>query len=223
MIRQIAQILLVAAAVAAPLVVTIPASANPDIVRAKQFITDGVLRTAKILRQHDRSRTEIADDLRVEFRRGFDVPTIANFVLGPVRDKLSAEQKRLYMSEFEELIVQTYTNRVIYFGPRVNSDISDIIRFTSHRMVKKDQIILRSQINREGADWVKINWRLRERNGRLAIIDITLLGISQAQLYRSEIAAVIKRNGRGADGLIDALRAKTAEIRNGKLTPASSR
>lgn len=220
MIRQIAQILLVAAAV--PLLAAVPASANPDVARAKQFITDGVLRTAKILRQHDRSRAEIADDLRVEFRRGFDVPTIGNFVLGPARDQMSAEQKRLYMREFEELIVQTYTNRVIYFGPRVKSDISDIIRFTSHRMVKKDQIILRSQINREGADWVKINWRLRERNGRLAIIDITLLGISQAQLYRSEIAAVIKRNGRGVDGLIDALRMKTAQIRKGKVTPASN-
>jgi ABC-type transporter MlaC component len=221
MIRQIAQILLVAAAV--PLMAAVPVSANPDIARAKQFIADGLLRTAKILRKHDRSRAEIAKDLRVEFRRGFDVPTIGNFVLGPARDQLSAEQKRVYMREFEELIVQTYTNRVIYFGPRVKSDISDIIRFTSHRMVKNDQIILRSQINREGADWVKINWRLRERNGRLAIIDITLLGISQAQLYRSEIAAVIKRNGRGADGLIDALRAKTAQIRKGKLTPASSR
>lgn len=220
MIRQIAQILLVAAAV--PLLAAAPASANPDVARAKQFITDGVLRTAKILRQHDRSRAEIADDLRVEFRRGFDVPTIGNFVLGPARDQMSAEQKRLYMREFEELIVQTYTNRVIYFGPRVKSDISDIIRFTSHRMVKKDQIILRSQINREGADWVKINWRLRERNGRLAIIDITLLGISQAQLYRSEIAAVIKRNGRGVDGLIDALRMKTAQIRKGKVTRASN-
>jgi ABC-type transporter MlaC component len=223
MIRQIAQILLVAVAAAVPLMAAVPVSANPDIARAKQFIADGLLRTAKILRKHDRSRAEIAKDLRVEFRRGFDVPTIGNFVLGPARDQLSAEQKRVYMREFEELIVQTYTNRVIYFGPRVKSDISDIIRFTSHRMVKNDQIILRSQINREGADWVKINWRLRERNGRLAIIDITLLGISQAQLYRSEIAAVIKRNGRGADGLIDALRAKTAQIRKGKLTPASSR
>lgn len=222
MIRQIAQILLVAAAFAAPVSAVTPAAANPDVARAKQFISDGVLRTAKILRQHDRSRAEIADDLRVEFRRGFDVPTIANFVLGPARDQLTPKQKRLYMREFEELIVQTYTNRVIYFGPRVKSDISDIIRFTSHRMVKKDQIILRSQINREGADWVKINWRLRERNGRLAIIDITLLGISQAQLYRSEIAAVIKRNGRGVDGLIDALRAKTAEIRKGKITPAAT-
>lgn len=222
MIRQIAQRLLVAAAIAAPAVIATPVAANPDVARAKQFITDGVLRTAKILRRHDRSRAEIAADLRVEFRRGFDVPTIANFVLGPAREQLSREQKRLYRREFEELIVQTYTNRVIYFGPRVKSDISDIIRFTGHRMVKKDQIILYSQINREGADWVKINWRLRERKGRLAIIDITLLGISQAQLYRSEIAAVIKRNGRGADGLIDALRAKTAEIRKGKVTRTTS-
>ena len=71
------------------------------------------------------ARSEIAADLRVEFRRGFDVPTIANFVLGPARDQLSKEQKRLYVREFEELIVQTYTNRVIYFGPRVKSDISD--------------------------------------------------------------------------------------------------
>ena len=120
MIRQIAQRLLVAAAIAAPAVIATPVAANPDVARAKQFITDGVLRTAKILRRHDRSRAEIAADLRVEFRRGFDVPTIANFVLGPAREQLSRtpkplptmrlnrEVKSLFEFKFEDFTLENY-------------------------------------------------------------------------------------------------------------------
>jgi ABC-type transporter MlaC component len=192
------------------------ALAAPDVAKAEQFVLDGVARVSRILRSHNEPRERIAEKLRAEFRRGFDVPAIANFALGPARAKLSPEQKRQYVAEFEELIVQTYTSRVIHYGPRVTTDINDIIRFTGATPINDEQVMLHSRVNRKGADWVAIDWRIRNAKGRLAIVDITILGISQAMLYKSEIGAVVQQNGRGPDGLVDALRTKNAEIRNGK-------
>jgi phospholipid transport system substrate-binding protein len=154
--------------------------------------------------------------LRAEFRKGFDIPAIADFALGTSKGKLTPEQRRLYRREFEELIVQTYTSRIIHYGPRVKTDISDIIRFTGHRRINSEQVMLHSQVNRKGADWVKINWRIRRRNDAFAILDIMILGISQAMLYKSEIESVVRRNGRGVDGLVPALRKKNREIRNNR-------
>lgn len=193
-----------------------PVDAAPDIAQAQRFVLEGVERASRILRAHEAPRAEIAEKLRAEFRRGFDVQAIANFALGPARAQLSPEQRRQYVKEFEELIVQTYTSRVIHYGPRVTTDISDIIRFTGHTPINDEQVMLHSRVNRKAADWVGIDWRIRSRNDRYAIVDIVILGISQAMLYKSEIGAVVQRNGRGADGLIDALRKKNAEIRNGK-------
>ena len=196
--------------------IAIPAWAGPDIAKAQQFVLDGVARVSRILRAHGEPRERIAEKLRAEFRRGFDVPAIANFALGPVRSRLSPEQKRQFVAEFEELIVQTYTSRVMYYGPRVPADIDDIVRFTGHTPINDEQVMLHSRVNRTGAEWVGIDWRIRAANGRYAIVDITILGISQATLYKSEIGAVVQRNGRGPDGLVEAMRKKNAEIRNGK-------
>jgi len=193
-----------------------PAQAAPDFVRAKQFILDGVVRTSAILKAFDQPRDVVSERLRTEFRQGFDINAISNFVLGPYQAQLTAEQKGVYKREFEEFVVQTYTNRIFHFGPRVKGDITDIIRITGQTPVGSDQIMLHSEINRDGAKWVKIDWRLHERNGRLAILDIVIVGISQLQIYRSEMMAVVQQNGRGVDGLIDALRAKNAVLRNDK-------
>lgn len=198
------------------LVMPLTASASPDFARAKKFILEGVIRTSSILKSYNQPRAVVSEELRKELRDGFDMKAIASFMLGPYEKQITPVQKRRYMKEFEEFIVQTYTNRVFQFGPKIKSDISDIIRITGETPIGRDQIMLHSQINRDAAKWVKIDWRLRERNGKFAILDIVILGISQLQVYRSEMMAVLRRNGRGVDGLIDALRAKNAALRSGK-------
>lgn len=187
-----------------------------DIAAAKQFILDGVARTSKLLRAHNEPREVISAKLRAEFRRGFDIPTIANFALGRSRGKLTPAQQEQYERAFEELIVQTYTSRIIHYGPRVKTDISDIIRFTGHTQINDKQVMLHSVVNRKAAEWVKINWRVRRKGDTFAILDITILGISQAVLYRSEIESVVNRNGRGIDGLVEAMRKKNAAIEKGR-------
>ena len=193
-----------------------PAMAAPDPEKARQFIITGVARTIELMKAQNLPRPEIAKRLRRELRGGFDVPTIAGFVLGPLRRGITKDQKRRYIHEFEEFIVQTYTNRVFNVRSHVKSVPPDIIRVTGSTPVGRDQLLVQSEVNRSGVKWVKIDWRLRERNGRLLILDIIVLGISQAQVYRSEFASVVRRHGGGIEGLIEALKRKSKVLREGR-------
>ena len=191
-----------------------PAQATPQPGEARQFILDGVERAIQILRSHHLPRPQIAQRLREELRRGFDVPEMARLILGTARRQATEQQMARYLREFEELVVQTYTSRVLAFGPRVKSDIRDIIKVVDTTPLGGDQLVVRSRINRSGAKWVKIDWRIRRRGKRLLITDVVILGISQIQLYRSEFASVMRRSGRGIEGLIEALRKKNEALRS---------
>lgn len=188
--------------------------AAPDPKKAEQFILSGIVRTIELLKGKDLPRTEVAKRLRQQLRTGFDVPTIAGFALGPLRNRITRDQRRDYLHEFEELIVQTYTNRVFNVRPRIKSISPDIIKVTSTAPIGSDQLMVYSQVNRSGANWVKINWRLRERDGRLLILDIIIVGISQATVYRSEFQSILQRTGENIEGLIAALRDKNAALRD---------
>jgi phospholipid transport system substrate-binding protein len=194
--------------------VSLPAFAAPDPEKARQFILNGVARTIEILKGKGLSRVQIAKRLRKELRTGFDVPTIAGYVLGPLSRQITEDQKRRYLHEFEELIVLTYTNRVFNVRPRIKSISPNIIKVTSTRPIGPDQLLVRSQVNQSGVNWIKIDWRLRERNGRFLILDIMIIGFSQAQVYRDEFASVLRRNGGGVDGLIAALKRKNGALRD---------
>ncbi len=191
-----------------------PVIAAPDPEKARQFIVSGIARTIELLKGKDLSRSEIARRLRNELRRGFDIPTIAGYVLGPLRNQITPDQKRRYLHEFEELIVLTYTNRVFNVRPRIKSISPDIIQVTGSRPLGSDQLLVRSRVNRAGAKWIKIDWRLRQRNGQFLILDIMIIGFSQAQVYRDEFASVLRRQGGGVEGLIKALKKKNEALRN---------
>ena len=191
-----------------------PAAASPDPGKARQFVLDGVERAIKILRAHHLPRPQIAKRLRDELREGFDVPEMAKMILGKATRRATEQQMARYLREFEELVVQTYTNRVLAYGPRVKSEIRDIIKVVGTAPAGGGQVIVRSRINRSGAKWVKIDWRIKQRGSRLFITDVVILGISQIQLYRSEFSSVMRRSGRGIEGLIAALRKKNEALRS---------
>lgn len=185
--------------------------AAPDERKAKQFVREGIARVVEIMKAHRQPKREIYRRLRDAVRDGFDVEGIASFALGGQRRKASDQQFKHFIREFEDLVLQTYTSRIITFGPRIKTDISDILKVTGVAPAGPDQLIVRSQVNRKGAQWVKIDWRVRERNGEIRIIDVTILGISQAQLYRAEFNSVMRRRG-GIVGLISALREKNEAL-----------
>jgi phospholipid transport system substrate-binding protein len=60
---------------------------------------------------------------------------------------------------------------------------------------------------------VKVDWRLRAREGNYKIIDLMVEGLSMGQTQRSEFASVIRQNGGTVEGLLSELRKKVQQIK----------
>jgi phospholipid transport system substrate-binding protein len=137
---------------------------------------------------------------RQMMRDSFDLMTIGRFVLG--RNWLAAtpEQRKEYMRLFEELVVKTYSDRFAFYtgeGFRVR---------TSYPEGNRDFIVNSEITHPDGSPATAIDWRLRQKDGKLGIIDVVVEGVSMSVTQRQEYASVIERNGGNIDGLLDVMR-----------------
>lgn len=197
---------LAAAPAAAPNAAETVAVATPQ----GKFIQDLGDKALSILA--DKNNT--ADQRNVKFRQmmrdSFDLTTIGRFVLG--RNWLAAtpEQQKEYMHLFEELVVKTYSDRfALYTG--------EGFRVKAARPEGERDFIVNSEITHpDGSPSTSIDWRLRQKDGKLGIIDVVVEGVSMSVTQRQEYASVIERNGGNIDGLLDVMRQHLQESpRNG--------
>ena len=106
------------------------------------------------------------------------------------------------MDAFAVFVVQTYSQRL--GGVEMNA-----IRILDTNPVGERDVVVRSRVDRNGADAVRADWRLTNRSGDYRILDLSVEGVSMALMLRQEFASVIRTKG-GLDGLIAALRERTA-------------
>ena len=67
---------------------------------------------------------------------------------------------------------------------------------------KKD-IIVRSKLERPKHDsTIRLDWRVRARDGKFKVVDVMAEGVSMGQTQRSEFSSVIRNNGGSIDGLL---------------------
>lgn len=132
----------------------------------------------------------------------FDMGAIAKFVLGRYWRTASAAQREEFTQLFEDFLVTSYSSR---FGEYRGEGFS-----VSGSDSDNGAIIVHSKINMPSSEDIRVDWRLRQSDGEFHIVDIVVEGVSMAVTQRSEFASVIQSRG-GVDGLIEALRSKTAE------------
>ena len=58
----------------------------------------------------------------------------------------------------------------------------------------------------DGSKALKVDWRVRIKDGKYKIVDIMVEGISMIMTQKSEFSSFIKRNGGKIDALLDELR-----------------
>jgi len=139
-----------------------------------------------------------------KFRRllhdSFDLMTIGRFVIGRTWNAATPDQQKEYMKLFEELVVKTYGSRMaIYTGEGFS--------VTGVRPESEKDTIVMSQITHpDGSEPTTIDWRVRNRDGKLGVIDVVVEGVSLSVTQRQEYASVIQRNGGQIDGLLDLMR-----------------
>ena len=131
---------------------------------------------------------------------GFNIPTVSRFVLGRHWKTASKQQRTDYSAIFVDFIVRVYASRFDSYGGELFEARSLIQDESGDKMV-------RAQILRpSGGEPIDVDFRVRERDGVLKVIDVLVEGISMLHTHRVEFASVVNR--KGIDGLLADLRAR---------------
>ncbi len=138
---------------------------------------------------------------RVEFRvlldRGFAVETIGRFALGRYWRAATPEQQQEYLRLFRLFILNTYASRLDdYSGHSFN-----VVK--AHSIDDKDTLV-NTEISQTNAEPLRVDYRVRAKQGDYKIVDVLVEGISLIRTRRSEFASIINREG--FDGLLELMR-----------------
>jgi phospholipid transport system substrate-binding protein len=169
---------------------------------ASAFLASLTDRAFAQLSDESLSMPERRQRFRVLFRENFDVPAIGRFVLGRYWRKAKAPVRKDFLSVFEEIMVRRFAPKFANYA-ETKFEIG-LVR----PLREKGQYLVASTVVRAEGEPLKIDWRVRDKDGRLKILDVLGEGVSMALTLRSEYASAIKDSGGRVEGLVDKLRAR---------------
>lgn len=184
--------------------ITLPAPAA-DASQASAFVEDLGARAISMLADKTISENERESKFRDLLSKSFAVSAIGRFVLGRYWRAASASEQREYQDLFQDLIVKTYSARLGQYS-------GEKFKVTGARADGDKGTIVDSNILRDPQPAVRVQWRVRQRDGHLKIVDVVVEGVSMAVTQRSEFASVIRKRGGQVSGLIEDLRAKLTTL-----------
>ena len=148
-------------------------------------------------------KTISGDKQKAEFRkllnRNFDMNTIARFSLGRHWRTASKPQRDEYMKLFRAMIIDVYSQRFSDYNGQT-------IEVKGSRKEGERDILVYSVLSQESGPDVKVDWRVRKREGRYKVIDIIVEGVSMALTQRSDFSSVVQRGGGDMEALLVHLR-----------------
>jgi phospholipid transport system substrate-binding protein len=132
----------------------------------------------------------------------FDLKTIGRFVIGRTWNAATPTQQAEYMDLFKSLVIKNYGDRMTLYtgegfkvmGARPENDMDTTVNsWITHP---------------DGSQPTAIDWRVRQKDGKMGVIDVVVEGVSLSVTQRQEYAAVIQRNDGQIDGLLQQMRAE---------------
>lgn len=174
-------------------------AAPRDVVATYQAGLLSVMKRAKELGFAGRVKT-----LTPIVTAAYDLGSVARRAAGSGWRKMTPDQRKRYTAAFARFSIATHAARFKSFGG---------VRFeiTGQRQLAANQVLVDTRIVERNGNSTAINYLLLEKGGRWAIVDVYLKGsISEVATRRSEFSSILR--DKGADGLIAALRRKTAEM-----------
>jgi phospholipid transport system substrate-binding protein len=187
-----------------------PQARADDVADAQIFVRSLADKAISQLTSPSMSQGEREKAFRGLLKEHFDVPAIGRSALGRYWRVATPEEQKDYLSLFEDLIVSTYAQRFRDYGGE-NLDILSAGK-TASEEGNASTVLVQSQISRNVAKPIRIDWRVSQPSTDPNIVDVVIEGVSMVQTQRSEFTSVIVRNGNKVSGLIDELRAKVKTL-----------
>jgi len=151
------------------------------------------------------TKSQRVDKFRTLLHAGFDLPTVARFVLGRYWNTTTPAQQQEYLIQFEEMVVRSYAERFDSY----NGETFKIV--SSRPDGDHDAFVITSIIRPDGPP-VGVEWRVRQRDNRLGIIDVVVEGVSMSVTQRQEFSSVIQAKAGNMDAFLQALKEKNASM-----------
>ncbi len=167
-------------------------------VRVVQSTADtvlGTLRQQRVTLQSEPAKVyRLVDELLVPH---VDFGRLSSLVLGRHWRTASTDQRERFSREFKRLLVRTYATGLLELDTWE-------IRYPTQRVAAgADDVVVRSELIRAGAQPVPVDYRMYRADGRWRVYDVSIDGVSFASTYRSSFDAEVRQGG--IDGLITRL------------------
>lgn len=186
---------------AASLALGAAASAAPAD-QAKQVVSETLDQVLAVLRDKavppDERRRRVEEIAYAHF----DFETISRLVLARNWPKLSAQQKADFVVEFKRHLSATYWKTLEDYRDQK-------VQVTGARPERSGDVTVRSTIEGERSEPIRLDYRMRPKDGDFVVIDVIIEGVSLVQNFRNQTQEII--GDVGIDGLIERLRQKNAE------------
>ena len=173
----------------------------------KAFVVNLANSAMEIMTNKGLSDQDRATKFRALFTGDVDIHEIAKFVLGRYWRTASPEQQQEFLKLFEDVVVLTWSPRFKDYGGDLRHTVMAVSQ-DGERGVTVD-----SKVDRDKQQPIALQWRLKQGDSGLRVVDLVVEGSSMAITYRSEYSSVIQANGGKVEGLLSAMRAKVTELR----------
>lgn len=152
------------------------------------------LRTDRARYQDDQALFQLVRE--VVFPR-IDRERTAQWVLGANWRTATPAQREQFIHEFSDLLLRTYGTALRQY------DSEKLAYLPTQAPAGADRVTVRTEIIRPDGPKVSVDYLLTNRSGEWKVYDIIIENVSMVVTYRSEYAAIIKRDG--MDGLLKQL------------------
>ncbi len=175
-----------------------PAEGDPA-----DFVATVGQQVVQVLGAKELEADQRARHFRDIFVHALDLDTMARRVLGRHWRVASDAQRDRYIALFRNYVVNLYA---VQLGGYAGESFT-VLR--QQRLREKESLVI-ARIKRQYGPPLSMNFRVRQMNDRLRIIDVTIAGVSLIVTKRSEFDAIIRREG--LPGLLRRLDEKQASM-----------
>ncbi len=178
------------------------AQASPDSV--KKFVNDIGNRIVKTANENLTEKKK-EDKIIAIIDTAIDVDWISKFVLAKNYKTSSEPQKERFKKLYRQFMINTYGPKFKNYNGR-RFDVIEIKEQNSFYIAKSEFLPRDSDVA------ISVNFRVKEKDGKLFILDFVAEGVSLIETQRSEFNSAISQNG--MDKFLDKLEIKVKNLRN---------
>lgn len=186
-------------AMAPPLATAADASPTPDVSAgtARATVEDSSKRVLAVLNAGGTNDEKLARLREIGFEV-FDTATVARLSLARNWNRLSPAQQEEFVPLFRQLLITTYGKRLDTYGNQSVVVVAD-------RTEPRGDVTVQTKVVGGNTGEVRVDYRMRAKNGTWLCIDVVVEGVSLVASYRSQFESMLAKGG--PEGLIGRIRA----------------